>query len=71
MRSIFGECNGKVRSTPTPKDCLRTVNVARTVALALDDNALEDLGPAPGALDDLEVNAQTIAGVERRNPAEL
>ena len=25
-----GECSGNVRSTPTPKDCLRTVNVSRT-----------------------------------------
>src|SRR5690242_372198 len=32
MRSIFGECTGKVRSTPTPNDCLRTVNVSRTPA---------------------------------------
>src|SRR5512133_2464799 len=30
MRSIFGECTGNVRSTPTPNDCLRTVNVSRT-----------------------------------------
>ena len=30
MRSIFGECTGKVRSTPTPNDCLRTVKVSRT-----------------------------------------
>src|SRR5438105_1839433 len=28
--SIFGECSGNVRSTPTPNDCLRTVNVSRT-----------------------------------------
>ena len=27
--SIFGECTGNVRSTPTPNDCLRTVNVSR------------------------------------------
>src|SRR5580765_2833778 len=32
MRSIFGECTGNVRSTPTPNDCLRTVNVSRTPA---------------------------------------
>ena len=32
MRSIFGECSGKVRSTPTPNDCFRTVNVSRTPA---------------------------------------
>src|SRR5215210_3222613 len=29
MRSIFGECSGNVRSTPTPNDCFRTVNVSR------------------------------------------
>src|SRR2546423_9694839 len=29
MRSTFGECSGNVRSTPTPNDCLRTVNVSR------------------------------------------
>src|SRR3954454_6627423 len=28
--SILGECTGNVRSTPTPKDCLRTVKVSRT-----------------------------------------
>src|SRR5262245_64656712 len=27
--SIFGEWSGNVRSTPTPKDCLRTVKVSR------------------------------------------
>src|SRR5438067_13066988 len=32
MRSIFGECRGNVRSTPTPKDCLRTVKVSRAPA---------------------------------------
>src|SRR5215213_8856697 len=30
MRSIFGECTGNVRSTPTPNDCFRTVKVSRT-----------------------------------------
>src|SRR5829696_6463506 len=30
MRSILGECTGNVRSTPTPKDCFRTVKVSRT-----------------------------------------
>src|SRR6266516_4076559 len=32
MRSIFGECSGNVRSTPTPKDCFRTVKVSRAPA---------------------------------------
>src|SRR6478752_5437990 len=31
-RSILGECRGNVRSTPIPKDCLRTVKVSRTPA---------------------------------------
>src|SRR5687768_15350174 len=30
MRSILGEWTGKVRSTPTPNDCFRTVKVSRT-----------------------------------------
>src|SRR5579862_2403054 len=30
--SILGECSGNVRSTPTPKDCLRTVKVSRSPA---------------------------------------
>src|SRR3954453_16174577 len=30
--SIFGEWSGNVRSTPTPNDCLRTVNVSREPA---------------------------------------
>ena len=70
--SIFGECSGNVRSTPTPKDCLRTVKVSRSaVALALDDDALEDLGAAARALDDLEVDADAVAGVELRDAAQL
>src|SRR6266545_1630449 len=32
IRSIFGEWSGNVRSTPTPKDCLRTVKVSRAPA---------------------------------------
>ena len=41
------------------------------MALALDHDALEHLGAAPRALDDLEVHAQTVTGVERGDPAEL
>jgi hypothetical protein len=29
MRSMIGVCTGNVRSTPTPKLTLRTVNVSR------------------------------------------
>ena len=72
MRSILGECTGKVRSTPTPKDCLRTVNVSRSAAaLALDHDALEDLGAAAGALHHLEVHAHAVAGLEDRDAAQL
>jgi hypothetical protein len=54
-----------VRSTPTPKDCLRTgERLADAVALALDDDALEDLGAATRPLDDLEVDANAVAGGE-------
>ena len=45
--------------------------LARAVSLALDHDALEDLGAAAGALDHLEVDAQAVAGVKRRNSAEL
>ena len=40
-------------------------------ALALDHDALEDLGPAAGALDHLEVDADAVAGREPRHPPQL
>ena len=61
-----------MRSTPTPKDCLRTVKVSRdAAALALDHDALEHLGAAAGALDDLEVHAHAVPGLEGRHAAQL
>src|SRR4051794_25392486 len=42
-----------------------------TFALALDDDALEDLRAATRALDDLEVDPHPIAGGELRDPAQL
>ncbi len=45
--------------------------LARALSLALDRNAFEDLRAPPGALDHDEVNAQTIAGAEIRNAAQL
>ncbi len=45
--------------------------LAGTVALALDDDTLEDLGAAPGALDDLEVDADAVAGLEVGDLAQL
>jgi hypothetical protein len=41
------------------------------VALALDDDALEQLGAPAGAFNHLEMDAQTIAGVKGRYAAEL
>ena len=70
--SILGECTGNVRSTPTPNDCLRTVNVSRAPgALALDDDPLEDLGTAAGALHDLEMDPHAVARLEDRHSAQL
>ena len=45
--------------------------LARAVALALDDDALEDLGAPAGALDDLEVDAHAVARREARDAAQL
>ena len=45
--------------------------LAHAVALALDDDALEDLRAAARALDDLEVDAHAIARVEGRDAAQL
>src|SRR3954468_12972223 len=45
--------------------------LARATALALDYRALEDLGAAPSALHDLEVNLHAVAGLEIRHGAHL
>ena len=66
--SILGEWSGNVRSTPTPNDCLRTVNVSRDAgALALDHDPLEDLDAPAAALDHLEVHADGVARLEARD----
>ena len=63
--AMIGECTGNVRSTPTPKLTLRTVNVSRhAAALAADDDALEHLDPLAGAFDDADVHLQGVAGRE-------
>ena len=45
--------------------------LAHAVALALDDDALEDLRAAARALDDLEVDADAVAGLEGGDAAQL
>ena len=60
-----GECTGKVRSTPTPYEVLRTVNISRFgTALAADDRALEDLDTLLVALDHPDVHTHGVAGLE-------
>jgi len=41
------------------------------MALALDDDALEHLGPAAAALDDLEMHAHPVTGLEVGDAAQL
>ena len=45
--------------------------LAHAAALALDHDALEDLGAAAGALDDLEVHAHAVARLEGGDAAQL
>src|SRR4051812_40523156 len=45
--------------------------LAHPLALALDDDALEDLRTATRALDDLEVHLDAVAGLEARDAAQL
>jgi hypothetical protein len=45
--------------------------LASAMPLALDDDAFEHLGAAPGALDHLEVHAQPVASIKRRYSAKL
>jgi hypothetical protein len=45
--------------------------LAHSFALALDDDAFEDLRAAPRALDDLEVDLYAIAGLEAGDAAQL
>ena len=45
--------------------------LAHALALALDHDALEDLGAPAAALDDLEVDAYAVTGLEGRDAAKL
>ena len=63
------------RERPLDADAERLLTdrerLAYAMALALDDDALEHLGAAAGALDHLKVDSQAVTGVERRYAAEL
>src|SRR5262249_39100640 len=45
--------------------------LADAVALALDHDALEHLGPLARSLDDLEMDLHAVAGLEARDAAQL
>ena len=63
------------RERPLDADAERLLadreRLAGAVALTLDHDPLEHLGPPPGPFDHLKVDANTVAGVERRYSAEL
>ena len=72
MRSIFGECTGNVRSTPTPKDCLRTVKVSRTPSpwrLMTTPSKTCVRRRVPSI--DLEVDAEPVTGRKARDATQL
>ena len=61
-----------MRSTPTPNDCLRTVNVSRAPEpWRLMHDTLEHLDALTRALDHLEVDADGVTGLEDRDLAQL
>ncbi len=72
MRSIFGECSGERPLHADAEGLLaHREGLAHALALPLDDDTLEDLGPATGALDDLEVHLHAIPRLEARDTAQL
>src|SRR5215475_3179755 len=58
------------RERPLDADAERLLadreRLAHAGALALDDDALEDLEPRPGALDHAKVHADAVSGLEPR-----
>jgi hypothetical protein len=60
-----------VRSTPTPNDCLRTVNVSRTPAPCRLITIPSKTCTRGAALDHLEVHAHGVARLEARHVAQL
>ena len=62
---MIGVCTGNVRSTPTPKLTLRTVNVScRPGPLTTSHMALEHLDALTVALDHAHVDLEVVAGRE-------
>ncbi len=69
------DLRGMQREHPLHADAERLLahgeSLARAMALALDDDALEDLHAAAGALDHLEVHLDAVARREARDAAQL
>ena len=63
--AIFGECSGKMRSTPSPCTMRRTVNISRMPSpRAGDDHAAEDLDALLLAFQDALVDVHRVADLE-------
>ena len=63
----MGLCSGKMRSTPTPLEILRTVNAALTpTATTRDAHTLERLNALLFPFLHAHVHADGITGAERR-----
>ena len=72
MRSIFGECSGERPLHADAEGLLaHREGLAHALALPLDDDTLEDLGAAAGALDDLEVDLHAVTRLEAGDTAQL
>ena len=65
MWSMTGEWTGNLRSTPTWKLILRTVNVSGTA----DHDALEHLDTRTRAFNDVDVDLDVVSGAEVRDVA--
>jgi hypothetical protein len=64
--SIDGECSGKMRSTPTPPEILRTVNVSLTPPCLRAMQTPRTPGALLLALANADVDPQGIARAEVR-----
>ena len=70
--SIFGECTRERALHADAEGLLADrEGLAHALALALDDDALEDLRAAARALDDLEVDLHAVPGLEAGDAAQL
>ena len=67
MWSMFGECTGRSARHPRRSFPCECEGLADPAALAANDDTLEDLDAFLGALDDLDVHVDGVAGAEGRD----